>query len=230
MQLGLLPQSLPRLAGYEVTARSLLATEAGGDLYDFQRDDRGRLWIAAGDVSGHGYSCAIGQASVKASLLSLIDSAVSPAKVLERVDRVMRSGITVRQFTTLCLICLEESTGKLLIANAGHPFPLIAVPGEGVREIEHPGLPLGQGPPRKYRDIEAELPRGGVLLVYSDGLYEATDPAGTPYGFERPRQLLGESTMWNAAEVLERLVWDWRRHLAGSPSADDTTLVVLKRH
>ena len=230
MQLGLLPQSLPRLAGYEVTARSLLATEAGGDLYDFLRDDRGRLWIAAGDVSGHGYSCAIGQASVKASLLSLIEGAVSPAKVLDRVDRVLRSGIAMRQFATLCLVCLEESTGRVLLSNAGHPFPMIAEPGRGVREIDHPGLPLGQGPPRRYRDVELVLPRGAVLLLYSDGLYEAVDPGGNPYGFDRLQQVLGEAAMWNAAEVMERLIFDWRRHLGGTPSADDTTLVVLKRH
>jgi hypothetical protein len=230
MQLGLLPQSLPRLPGYEVTARSLLATEAGGDLYDFLRDERGRLWIAAGDVSGHGYSCAIGQATVKASLLSLVDGHVTPARVLERVDRVMRgSNVGMRQFATLCLVCLEEASGRLVLSNAGHPFPLLAVPHEEARELELPGLPLGQGPPRRYRDLEVVLPRGGVLLLYSDGLYEATDPTGAPYGFERPRRVLAGAVAWNAAEVLERLIFDWRRHLAGRAAADDTTLVVLKR-
>ncbi|HXT20201.1 MAG TPA: PP2C family protein-serine/threonine phosphatase, partial [Thermoanaerobaculia bacterium] len=231
MQTGLLPQSLPRLPGYEVTARSLLATEAGGDLYDFIRDERGRLWIAAGDVSGHGYSCAIGQASVKASLLSLVDGHATPARILERVDRVIRgTSIGIRQFATLCLVCLEESTGRALFSNAGHPFPILAVPGEPPREIEVPGLPLGQGPPRRYRDLEFTIPRGGVLLLFSDGLYEAIDPAGNEYGFERPRRILGEAAAWNAAEILERLMFDWRRHLAGNAAADDTTLVVLKRH
>lgn len=230
MQLGLLPQGLPRLAGYEVTARSILATEAGGDLYDFMRDERGRIWIAAGDVSGHGYSCAIGQASVKASLLSLVDGHVTPARILERVDRVLRgSNFGTRQFATLCLVCLEEASGRMLVSNAGHPFPLLAAPQQPAREIELPGLPLGQGPPRRYHDVEVVIPRGGVLLLYSDGLYEATDPAGTPYGFERPRRVLTEAAAWNAAEVLERLIFDWRRHLAGSAAADDTTLVVLKR-
>jgi sigma-B regulation protein RsbU (phosphoserine phosphatase) len=230
MQLGLLPQGLPRLPGYEVTARSLLATEAGGDLYDFLRDERGRLWIAAGDVSGHGYSCAIGQASVKAALLSLVDSNATPAKILDRVDRVMRgSSVGGRQFATLCLLCLEEATGRIVLSNAGHPFPLLATPQQEPRELDVPGLPLGQGPPRRYRDLEVTIPRGGVLLLYSDGLYEATDPAGVPYGFDRPRRILADAAAWNAAEVLERLLFDWRRHLAGSGAADDTTLVVLKR-
>jgi hypothetical protein len=230
MQTGLLPQSLPRLPGYEVTARSLLATEAGGDLYDFLRDERGRLWIAAGDVSGHGYSCAIGQASVKASILSLVDGNATPARILERIDRVIRgTSVGNRQFATLCLICLEESSGRLLLSNAGHPFPLLAAPREPPRELEVPGLPLGQGPSRRYRDLEVTIPRGGVLLLYSDGLYEAVDPAGVPYGFDRSSRILGEAVAWNAAEILERLMFDWRRHLAGTAAADDTTLVVLKR-
>jgi sigma-B regulation protein RsbU (phosphoserine phosphatase) len=117
----------------------------------------------------------------------------------------------------------------MLVSNAGHPFPMLAVPQQPPREIEVPGLPLGQGPPRRYRDVEVTIPRGGVLLLYSDGLYEATDPAGTPYGFERTRRVLTDAAAWNAAEVLERLIFDWRRHLAGSAAADDTTLVVLKR-
>ncbi len=230
MQTGLLPQSLPRLPGYEVTARSLLATEAGGDLYDFIRDERGRLWIAAGDVSGHGYSCAIGQASVKASLLSLVDGHATPARILERVDRVIRgTSFGNRQFVTLCLVCLEHDSGRLLVANAGHPFPVLALPQQPPRELELPGLPLGQGPPRRYRDLEVTLSKGGVLLLYSDGLYEATDLAGNPYGFDRPSRILAGATAWNAAEVMERLLFDWRRHLAGAPAADDTTLVVLKR-
>src|SRR6185503_9666054 len=230
MQTGLLPQSLPRLPGYEVTARSLLATEAGGDLYDFLRDERGRLWIAAGDVSGHGYSCAIGQASIKASLLSLVDGHATPGRILERVDRVIRgTSVGNRQFVTMCLVCLEQDTGRMLISNAGHPFPLLAQPPQPPKEIEIPGLPLGQGPPRRYRDLEVTLPRGGVLLLYSDGLYESTDLAGNPYGFDRPSSILAGATAWNAAEVMERLLFDWRRHLGGAAAADDTTLVVLKR-
>ena len=59
MQVGLLPLEMPRMPGWEVAARSDLASEAGGDLYDFLCDDAGRLWIAAGDVAGHGYSCAV---------------------------------------------------------------------------------------------------------------------------------------------------------------------------
>ncbi|HVS01910.1 MAG TPA: PP2C family protein-serine/threonine phosphatase [Thermoanaerobaculia bacterium] len=228
IQGGLLPRTLPHLRGYEITARSLIATEAGGDLYDFLRDDAGHLWIAAGDVSGHGYSCAIGQATVKAALLALVDADRTPARVLERADRVLRGSVSQRQFSSLCLVRLDPASGELLVANAGHPFPLIATPA-GSEELELPGLPLGQGPPRTYRDRAARIPPGGVLVLYSDGLYEGADPAGRPYGFDRTRTVLARSASWNAAEILERLLFDWHRHLAGAPAADDVTIVVVKR-
>src|SRR4029077_8352917 len=90
MQLGLLPKEMPQIEGYEIAARSILATESGGDLYDFVRDSMGRIWIAAGDVSGHGYSCAIAQAMTKAGLASLVEAERTPAMVLQRLDLVLR--------------------------------------------------------------------------------------------------------------------------------------------
>src|SRR5262249_12670045 len=90
MQVRLLPAKPPMVPGYEFAARSLLATEAGGDLYDFLQDDRSGLWIAAGDVAGHGYSCAISQAMTKAALASLITVERPPSQVLRHMDRVLR--------------------------------------------------------------------------------------------------------------------------------------------
>src|SRR6202035_2119595 len=121
LQRGLLPARPPAVAGWEIAARSLLADRASGDLYDFVWDREGRLWIAAGDVAGHGYSCAIAQAMVKAALGSLLAGG--------------------RPFTSLALLRLDPATGAALLANAGHPFALLAAPGEPAVEIDLPGLP-----------------------------------------------------------------------------------------
>ncbi|MFL6233157.1 MAG: PP2C family protein-serine/threonine phosphatase, partial [Thermoanaerobaculia bacterium] len=101
MQRGLLPRTLPALEGYEVAARSILANEAGGDLYDVRGDEEGRVWIAAGDVAGHGYSCAIALAMTKAALGSLIGRGRAPAEVLRRMDLVLRAAGAKRNFTSL---------------------------------------------------------------------------------------------------------------------------------
>ena len=227
MQLGLLPAKLPEIAGWEIAVRSLLATEAGGDLYDFIEDEEGRLWIAAGDVAGHGYSCSIAQAMTVAALSSLIAANQTPAAVLQRVDRVLRRNAH-RHFTTLALLRLDPRTGTGRLANAGHPYALLSAEGE-VSEIPLAGLPLGQGPKRQYGDADVEIPSGAALVFCSDGLFEATDARGTSYGYERPREVLHGLAGRPAAEILEGLLADWRRYRGSAEQEDDTTVVVVKR-
>jgi stage II sporulation SpoE-like protein len=229
MQLGLLPSVMPRVEGYEIAARSILATEAGGDLYDFVPDSMGRLWIAAGDVSGHGYSCAIAQAMTKAGLASLVEAERTPAMVLERLDNVLRGIDAPRTFTTLALIRLDPQSGELLVSNAGHPYPWIACNGDA-REVELPSLPLGQGPTRRYTDAPITIESGVVLVLCSDGLVEGTDANGAaPYGFDRVQQVLAKVSRRPAEAILAALLEDWRTHVGPTAPADDTTIVVVKR-
>jgi phosphoserine phosphatase RsbU/P len=229
MQRGLLPRTLPRLEGWEIAARSVLANEAGGDLYDFLPDDNGHLWIAAGDVAGHGYSCAVAQAMTKAALASLVGrGGRTPAEVLKRADRVLRAAGATRNFTALTLLRLEPRTGEALIANAGHPFPLLAASGR-VSELSLGGLPLGKGPARDYEDRPLSIPPGSVLVFSSDGLFEAEDRSGDPYGFERAQEVLRKFADRPAERILEAFFGDWRSHLRGQRPLDDTTLVVIKR-
>ncbi|HEX6903510.1 MAG TPA: PP2C family protein-serine/threonine phosphatase [Thermoanaerobaculia bacterium] len=228
MQVGLLPQEMPRVEGYEITARSMLASEAGGDLYDFLRDDAGRLWIAAGDVAGHGYSCAVAQAMVKAGLLSLIEPGESPAGVLRQLDRVLRGVSSDHSFTSLALVRLDPGTGEAVLANAGYPYPLVWSAGE-VREIEIPSLPLGRGPAHAFAEQSFDLPSGSVLLLCSDGLFEGLDRHGNAYGFERAREVLRAMGHRPAVEILDALLNDSRRHLGSEKPPDDVTIVVVRR-
>jgi hypothetical protein len=228
MQRGLLPRTLPRLEGYEIAARSIIANEAGGDLYDVLSDDQGYVWIAAGDVAGHGYSCAIAQAMTKSALASLVGRGRTPAEVLHRVDRVLRAAGPTRAFTTLLLLRLNPETGEGLLSNAGHPYPLLMTGGR-VEEIEISALPLGQGPPRDYEDREILLPPGASLVACSDGLFEAVDGNEVAYGFERLLATLRGADGRSAEKILETLLEDWRRHLRTAQPLDDTTILVLLR-
>jgi sigma-B regulation protein RsbU (phosphoserine phosphatase) len=228
MQEGLLPQEMPRVEGYQIAARSVLAGEAGGDLYDFLRDEAGGLWIAAGDVAGHGYSCAVAQAMVKAGLLSLVETGETPSSVLRRLDQVLRGVITDHSFTSLALIRLDPETGEARLANAGYPYPLVMEPGR-VTEIDLPGLPLGQGPTQAYADRDFRLPRGGTLVLCSDGLSEALDRNGNAYGFDRAREVVRAMGHRPAVEIVDALLNDCRRHLGAEAAPDDVTVVVVKR-
>jgi len=230
MQLALLPERPPDVPGLETAVRTELATEAGGDLYHFLRDEDGRFWIAAGDVSGHGYSCGIQQAMVMAALGSLVKAGRSPSGILAEVDRVLRMGRHERQFTSLVLLRLDPRTGEGVFANAGHPYPILVVEGRS-RELTAAGLPLGQGPERTYADTPFLLPPGGLLVLASDGLFEGPDRFDVPYGYERPRSVLEGVGLWRRPPdaIVGALFADWRRHVGDGPPADDTTVLVVKK-
>jgi hypothetical protein len=228
MQLGLLPQEMPRVEGYEIVARSVLASEAGGDLYDFLRIDGGPLWIAAGDVAGHGYSCAVAQAMVKSGLLSLIEPGESPGGVLRQLDRVLRGVSADHSFTSLALIRLDPGTGEATLANAGYPYPLVLTD-DRIAEIDLPGFPLGRGPAHPFPEKSFHLPPGGVLLLCSDGLFEGLDRNGNAYGFDRAREVLQTMGRRPALEIVDALLNDSRRHLGAERPPDDVTIVVVKR-
>jgi hypothetical protein len=230
MQLSLLPEKPPLVAGLDLSVKTVLATEAGGDLYDFVQDESGALWIAAGDVSGHGYSCGIQQAMVMASLWSLVKAGRLPSEILAEIDRVLRMGRSGRLFTSVALLKLDPKSGTGFLANAGHPYPLLLHEGK-TREISGSGLPLGQGPARIYRDVPIELPKGGVLVMASDGLFEGPDRFDAPYGFERPRTVLESTSLWRRPpeSIVEALFADWRLHVGEGPPSDDTTILVVKR-
>jgi hypothetical protein len=231
MQEGLLPREMPHVDGWQIAARSVLAHEAGGDLYDFLRDEAGGLWIAAGDVAGHGYSCAVMQAMVKAGLVSLIEPGETPGRVLTQLDRVLRIAGSEHSFTSLALLRLDPATGEALLGNAGHPYPMVFAAGTpgNITEVSLPGLPLGQGPTRHYEDRPFSLAPASVLLLCSDGLFEALDLRGNAYGFERAREVLQAMGHRPPPEIVDALLNDCRRHLGAEEPPDDVTVVVVKR-
>src|SRR5262249_60993747 len=103
-------------------------------------------------------------------------------------DGVRRGGGPLRHFPPLALLPLDPANGEALLANAGHPFPFfLGVEAGEAAEVTLPGLPLGQGPARQYRDELIALPPGSLLVFCSDGLAEAADWRQEPYGYCRPR-------------------------------------------
>jgi hypothetical protein len=230
MQVALLPDHPPEVPGLQIAARTVLATEAGGDLYEFLVDEEGALWVAAGDVAGHGYSCGIQGAMVKACLLTLVKAGRRPGEILTEVDRVLRSANSGRLFTSLVLARIDPGTGRGVLANAGHPYPLLVVEGRA-RELTGSSLPLGKGPARVYGEMEFDLPGAASLVLASDGLYEGPDRFDEPYGYERPRSVLERVGLWRrpAESILDALLADWRTHVGEGDPADDTSVVVVRR-
>jgi sigma-B regulation protein RsbU (phosphoserine phosphatase) len=129
----------------------------------------------------------------------------------------------------MALLRLDPVTGDALLSNAGHPFPSMATDSGHVRDFELPSLPLGQGPPRRYEDVPFTIDRGTALVFFSDGLFEANDTNGRPFGFDRVRALIAKTARRPAADILSAILEDWRGHAGAEAPEDDTTVVVVKR-
>src|ERR687893_2608457 len=230
IQQTLLPKALPELPGYEVAAYYQPAREVGGDFYDFLALEDGRLGLVVGDVTDKGVPAALVMATTRTMLRASAQRLDSPGEVLKRVNDVIVPDIPPNMFITCLYAILDEESGHLIYANAGHdlPYRRKAAAG-GAEELRATGMPLGLLPGMEYEEKEIVLERGDSVLFYSDGLVEAHDPRREMFGFPRLQGLVaghrtgGEAMVNFLLSELSRFTGaEWEQE-------DDITLVTLER-
>ncbi len=224
LQKSLIPSNLPIREGVEFATLFEPSAAIGGDYFDVLRLSEDELAVIIADVSGHGLSSGLRMAMVKAALLILVEETSEPEEIFRRLDRVVRDG---RAFVTATLGLINLQTGMLRLLNAGHPPTYLIRRGEA-REILLPSSPLG-GLGRTYGHESVALERGDVIVWLSDGLIEAADAAGDPFGYDTVlRTLQGFPAGTSAADVRNRLVTAVERHVGTQPPGDDRTLMVMR--
>ncbi len=226
IQVSLLLASSPRFPGWEASTSFLPARELGGDLYDFVELDSTHWGIMIGDVSGKGIPAALHMAVARTLFRIEARTHASPGQTLTCINQALIEQIP-QGCVTLLYAHLDIARGALRLANAGHHYPLIL--NEAVREIELDGLPLGIDRDCTFEEVTAWLQPGDVLLLYTDGVVEATNEQGELFGFERFYQLLGESPSRRPRTLTRQIVRAVRAFTGPQPQDDDITLVVLRR-
>jgi serine phosphatase RsbU (regulator of sigma subunit) len=230
MQKSLIPRDLPGGEGLEFATLFEPSAAIGGDYFDVLRLSEDELLVIIADVSGHGLSTGLRMAMLKAALLVLVEQTREPEDILRHLDSVVRNGNT-RVFVTATLTLVDLRTGTLRIYNAGHP-PTYLLRGGEVQEILLPGSPLG-GLGRTYGRADVPLHRGDVLVWLSDGLIEATNTGGDPFGYDAVLKALqgdgkGGKGGDSAGDVRNRLLAAVDRYVGDEPPSDDRTLVVMR--
>ena len=229
MQRSLLPRGYPVIEGLELgdVYESSARLDVGGDVYDFLRLDDGRLAVALGDVTGHGIDAAADMAMAKFVFRSLAREHPEPADFLAAANDVVVGEVGASKFITMAYVVVDPASGEVACGCAGHPWPRIVTAEAEVRSLGAGGLALGIDPGQSYKELRDELPIGGALVVYTDGVIEARH--GTQiYGEERLDALLASQAGLGAAP-LARAVVDDCRAFAGSDLADDCAVVVIRR-
>jgi len=225
LQKSLIPRDLPVGEGVEFATLFEPSAAIGGDYFDVLRLAEDQLAVIIADVSGHGLSTGLRMAMLKAALLILVEETHEPETILRRLDTVVRNGGS-RVFVTATIGLVDLRTGHLRLFNAGHP-PTYLIRGGEVREILLPGSPLG-GLGHTYGQADVPLDRGDLLVWLSDGLIEATDAAGEPFGYDAVTRALQGRPGESAADVRNRLLAAVGRYVGDQPASDDRTLVVMR--
>ncbi len=227
IQQQFLPRELPALRQWQIAAYYGPARAVGGDFYDFIEMPGERIGIVVGDVTDKGVPAALVMARTHSVLRAEASRSDSPGVILARANELLVPEMPARMFVTCLFAILEPSTGRIVLANAGHNLPYVRTD-HGVIELRATGLPLGLMPGIRYEETEGVIEPGSNVLLYSDGLVEAHDPDRQMYGFPRLREAM---TVDDAgSELLDRLLDTLHRFTgAGWEQEDDITLVTLRR-
>jgi len=229
IQQRLLPKAPPEVPGYDIAAASWPAETVGGDYFDLIVQEGGGLAVCLGDVSGKGLLAAMLMANLQATIRTQALMRASPERCLEHSNRLLWQSTEPHKFVTLFYGILDTESGDLRYSNAGHDRPLLLSDRGRLTCLEEGGLVLGFVESTQYREGVVRMTPGSMLVVYSDGVTDATNEHDEEFGVERLKRVLVESAGESAASVSEAVLEAVRGHAAAAEQSDDITLVVLKR-
>lgn len=233
-QQRLLPAKIPQLSGYDIYVQTCYCQGAGGDYYDFfalpPTADVG-LAFAVGDVCGHDIGAALLMALTKGILQNEAEhSLLEQDRLLQTLNRQLISSATDSSFLTLFFGRLDPRQRLLHWNSAGHGPVFCYRPRQGrIIELPPSDIPLGIDPRAQYPNPEPlQLESGDILLIGTDGLWEARNPQGEMYRSDRLRQVIASHREKSAREIYRivmQKITDFRQGLA---QEDDMTLLVIK--
>jgi len=216
---------------FDVHAVSLPARTFTGDFWFTHRSDD-RLWFALGDVSGKGLPAALVMAIIQEELEHRITSCAragcDPATTMARLHEMLQPILPGNRFATAVIGWLGDD-GKLMLVNGGHCPPLVLRRSGAIDEIESTGPVVGIVPRSRWKSAMYTLGRGEQLVLYSDGVTEATSGDGAEFGTEGIERALRLAPRVKSARAVATTVLDAVNRHADGAREDDLTLLVIGR-
>jgi sigma-B regulation protein RsbU (phosphoserine phosphatase) len=229
IQRNLLPKEGPQFRGVTFSAHFEPTASIGGDYYDVFNLDKSRLAVAIGDVSGHGLSTGLVMAMVKAAITTLVEEGADEESLFERLNQLVYRSTERRAFMTLAFTIFDLRASTIRHTNAGHLYPYLLREGEATPlSIESPSLPLGVREEIVTRTVELDLREGDAVVYLSDGIIEAQNENGDPFGFDQLEMLLAQQTDRSPSAIRDKILDAVARHSGARPADDDRTVMVLR--
>jgi phosphoserine phosphatase RsbU/P len=233
VQQHLLPDTAPKIKGLDIAGKSIYCEETGGDYFDYLpavKDERGKIKIVVGDVSDHGIASALLMTTARAFLRQRASKTGNLNQIIADVNRQLSRDVEDSgRFMTL-LFCEIDSPNKIIRwVNAGHDPALIFEENSGKFEkLAGHSLPLGVSEKAAYQEFQRKIIPGEILLIGTDGIWEAQNKKGQMFGKERFRQVVSAHARETAAEILQAVIDELNHFSRLMEKEDDVTLVVVK--
>jgi hypothetical protein len=228
IQEALVPDSSPRIPGWEVWMFTRPANDVGGDLVDYMKLNGNRFGIALGDVAGKGLPAALLMAKLQSTLRALATDYTSLSELASKINAIFHRDSLPNRFASLLYMELSADSNKIRMVNAGH-FPPYHIKSTQTIEFEKGAPALGIIPDTVFIENEVFMDTNEILLVYSDGLTEARNEKGAFYGEERLNKLSSEIYGLSAEEAGQKILNEVDVYMGEAAPNDDLSLVLIRR-
>jgi serine phosphatase RsbU (regulator of sigma subunit) len=231
IQLSMLPEACPVVPGWEFAAFYEAARQVGGDFYDyFELPKSRRLGIVIADVADKGVPAALFMALSRATIRAAALDGRGPSATMTQANGLILKDSKDSLFVTAFYATLDTGSGRLTYANAGHNRPLWLRVGPGeIQELAAHGIALGVLEDIELQEREIDVAPGDLLVFYTDGVTEAMDADGQPFGVERLRQVLAADPGASADQAVSAVVDAVRAFTGDAPQSDDIAIFVVRR-
>ena len=226
IQEGFLPKEIPQLEGYEIAGTWQPARTVGGDYFDFLSFGEQRLGLCIGDVAGKGMPAAMLMSNLQAGVRGLASPAMSPEILCERLNSLVCRNIASDRFITFFYAQLDGASRQLRYVNAGHNAPIVFHRDGSHDRLDEGGGVLGIFQMQEYSLGTKELMAGDRVVLFTDGVTEASDSDDDEYGESRLLGLLEENRGASAVE-LQRKILTAAGEFCHGVWHDDATLIVI---
>jgi hypothetical protein len=233
VQSELLPSQTDDLGPVHLATVYRPAEQVSGDFYDAFRTGSGHTAIVMGDVSGKGVPAALVMGVIHGAVRSSAwpESTADHERESARLNLLLCENASGARYASMFWCYYEPLTRLLFYVNAGHcPALLVSGRDQGseIARLDAGGPVLGILPAARYEQARCEVRDGDVLVLYSDGLIEATNPAGEEYGETRLHECVAAAGAGNPDDVRDAILASASAFLGTASPRDDVTLVVAK--
>lgn len=228
IQKGMLPKNDQQIKGFEFYYHYEAAGIVSGDYCDVidPGKESDSLYFVLADVSGKGIAASMLMTHLHAVFQSMIPLGLKISELVANASRLLCESTTSSHYATL--LCVKSfANGKVEICNAGHCHPLLARSSKIIK-IESTGIPVGIFCESEYHVNSFQMGSGELLVLYSDGLTEASTSESF-FGMERLEKFLRENNDLSAKNFVIKLVEELNQFLSGAPRKDDLTIMAIKK-